>query len=128
MKKFRIIAMCDPYNADFHYRGQEVKEYNGATPVAWVMADNLTEEEAVATLRDFAYEDLGSCDNVAYEYDEWINEMKGEMLEDGAPAEEVERAFSWYEGAGFYEEKRSVWLEGEMSYRNDVMYYSIEEA
>ena len=127
MKKFRIIAMCDPYNSFRHYRGQDVVEYSHATPVAWIMADNLTEEEATSTLRSYAYEDFSGSDNYVYNDDEWIATLKAEMLDDDATLEEVEAAFAWYKGAGFYTENVAAWLECEISYRYDVMSYRIEE-
>lgn len=127
MKKFRIIAMCDPYNSFRHYRGQEVVECSGATPTVWVMADNLTEEEAMSTLRSYAYEDFDNADDYAYYDDFWIDGLKEEMLDDDAAVEEVEAAFAWYKGAGFYTDNVAVWLEGETSYRYDVMNYRIEE-
>ena len=127
MKKFRIIAMCDPYNSFRHYRGQEVVEYSGATPVTWIMEDNLTEDEALSIFRSFAYEDFDNADDYVYYDDSWIAELKEEMLDEGATVEEAEAAFAWYKGAGFYTDNVAVWLEGETHYRHDVMSYRIEE-
>lgn len=122
MKKFRIVASCDPYNARFHYHRQEVIRYNGLTPVEWVMVDNLTEEEAIEELRTYAFQDFCRGD-YSYEDDNSIEELKKVLEEEGC----TDADFSWYKGAGFYTENIAVWLEGENSYRYDVMYYSIEE-
>ena len=122
MKKFRITASCDPYNARFHYNGQEVISYSGATPVEWVMADNLTEEEAIDKFRSYAYEEFNR-DNYSYKDDSSIEELKKVLEEEGC----VDADFSWYKGAGFYTENVAVWLEGERSYRSDTMLYRIEE-
>ncbi len=127
MKKFRIVAMCDPYNSFRHYRGQEVIKYSVATPITWVMEDNLTEDEALSTLRSYAYEHFDNDANSAYFDDNWIAELKEEMLDEGATVEEVEATFAWYKGAGFYTEHIPDWLEGETSYSYDVMDYRIEE-
>lgn len=122
MKKFRITANCDPYNARFHYNGQEVISYSGATPVEWVMADNLTEEEAIDEFRSYAYEEFNR-DNYSYEDDNSIEELKKVLEEEGC----ADADFSWYKGAGFYTENVAVWLEGERSYRSDAMLYRIEK-
>ena len=38
---FIIKATCDPYNARKHYNGQKVLQYDMATPVKWVMEDDI---------------------------------------------------------------------------------------
>lgn len=40
-----LIAECNPFNAKFHYTaGLKVLQYEGATPVKWVMKEGIEEE------------------------------------------------------------------------------------
>ena len=64
MKKYIIVAMCDPYNAIKHYHGEKVLKRDGATPIHWVFKDEYfdTEDEAKEALLkaaryDYSYED-----------------------------------------------------------------------
>ena len=134
--EYRIVAQCDPYNARKHYNGQQVLERDGATPVKWVMSDGYTsEEEAKKALMDLAmtgnpyenggwsYEDEDSVKYLA----EAIKEDHPDDFEDGE-----EPDTSWFKGPGIYDHTGGtlypVLLEGETSFRDDTMMYSIEEA
>lgn len=125
--KKMVVAQCDPYNARFNHNDERVLEYDGSTPVKWVMEDfygeGISEEEALATLEKYAQMD-------GYEYfddnavAEWVQIFK----ENDAPFEgDVDT--SWYEGVGYYDRENliCVYLRGEHYYRHDTMSYSIED-
>ena len=59
MEMYRIIARCDPYNARKHHHGEEVVERDGATPVAWVLEDGLSLDEANRKIYELACESIG---------------------------------------------------------------------
>ena len=122
-KLYRIVASCDPYNARFHYRDQEVIRYDMATPIEWVHDDNYgygyTLEEAFDILDGYAC-DLG--DNVCYEDDASIEDLRAQFLED--TGEELDT--SWFKGSGWYEDNCQVYAHGDMFLRDDTMTYSVE--
>lgn len=129
--KHRIVASCDPYNARKHYNGQKVLQYDMATPVKWVIEDDIpTLEEAKEKLMRLAktgkpYENGGW----SYEDQESVKEFLKEMLElhgDEMTDEEKETLTDWYKGPGIYDHTYPVLLEGETSFRDDVMQYSID--
>lgn len=130
---YRIVAQCDPYNARMHYNHQRVLEYDGATPIKWVMSEGYASEaEAKKALMDLAmtgkpYENGGW----SYEDEDSIADLKESIMEDWDDEDE-EPDFSWFKGPGIYErggrEPYPVLLEGETSFRDDTMTYSIEEA
>jgi hypothetical protein len=127
MKRFRIVAKCDPYNARKHYNGQTVLKYNGTSPVKWVMEDEIpSEEEAKYVLMDLAK--TGG----PYETGDWSYEDKNtlerfinDLVEDGIPREDIDTG--WYKGPGIYNGCFPVLLEGESSFRDDTVTYSVEE-
>lgn len=129
--KMMVVANCDPYNARFHHHSERVLEYDGATPVKWVMEDfygaGITEEEALATLEKYARMD-------GYEYfDEnavalWVAMFKENYEYDNDEPYEGDVDTSWYEGRGYYDEGMGcVYLCGGHCYCHDTMSYSIEE-
>lgn len=124
MKKYRIIANCDPYNARFHYHNEQVLKYDGATPIEWVVDDNYgdgyTLEEAHDILDGYA-DQLN--DDTCYEDDASVADMRREI--EAETGEEAD--FSWYEGAGWYENNVLVYRHGDGYLRDDVMLYSIDE-
>ena len=69
MKKYIIIASCDPYNAKCHYHGERVIKYNGPTPVQWVLDDNLGRgfdlKDAQKTLLEML------CNDADYQFKNW---------------------------------------------------------
>lgn len=114
MRTYRIIATCDPYNANHHYHGQTVVRYNGATPVEWVMEDYLTLDKAQSILDAYA-SDLG--DDYLWNDDTLIEELK----KDGVDV-------SWYKGEGVYTpDGVLVYQHGDIYLRDDVVTYRIEE-
>ena len=123
MKKYRIIANCDPYNARIHHHNEQVLKYDGATPLEWVVddsyGDGYTLEEAYDILDSYANQ---LNDDTFYEDDALIAEMRRELEEYGEEAD-----FSWYEGAGWYENNVLVYRHGDCYLRDDVMLYSIDE-
>lgn len=124
MKKYRIIAKCDPYNARSHYHGEDVIKFDGATPTAWVIDDfygkGLSLEEARGILDGYANQ---LNDNTFYYDDASIAQWKDELEK----YDEEMPDFSWYRGAGWYENNECVYYRGEDYLRDDVMTYSIEE-
>ena len=62
-KKYRITCKTDPYHASrcARYKGREILERDGATPVKWVHDDyfglGYTLKEVRQALMSFAYED-----------------------------------------------------------------------
>lgn len=62
-KKYRITCTTDPYHASrcARYKGREILEWNGATPVKWVHDDysglGFTLKEVRQALMSLAYED-----------------------------------------------------------------------
>ena len=62
-KKYRITCKTDPYHASrcLRYKGREILELDGATPVKWVHDDyfglGYTLKEVREALMSFAYED-----------------------------------------------------------------------
>ena len=123
MKRYRIIAICDPYNARRHYRGQEVLRYDMATPVEWVMEDYLTEQQAHEMLNEYAFGLKGA---MPYD-DEFISELRHDLIEDGISVEDVDRKMSWYVGEGWYNDGVLLYQYGDDYLRDDVMLYRIEE-
>ena len=85
---YRIIEACNPYNARTHYRGEDVIEYDGATPVKWIVEDTLeTEDEAKAALMrlaksmsDYISGSWGDEDDESIA--EWVNVIKEDHPED----------------------------------------------
>ena len=110
-KKYTITASCDPYNSRFHYHGEPIVDYDGRTPVEWVMEDDLTEQEAFRAL-----------EKIASRIQTWTfynAEVIQEFFGDEAP--------EWYKGEGYYEDEVPTYLIGEDSFRHDVLYYQICE-
>ena len=128
---YRITATCDPYNARKHYNGQPVLKYDMATPVKWVIEDDIpTPEKAKEKLMRLAktgkpYENGGW----SYEDQESVEEFRKEMLElhgDEMTDEKKETLTDWYKGPGIYDQTYPVLLEGETSFHDDTMTYMIE--
>lgn len=130
---FIIKATCDPYNAKKHYNGQPVIRYNGTTPVEWTIDIFPTEQEAVKKLMKLAK----SCRS--YVSGSWSEEdkesvrylaaaIKEDHPEDFEDGEEPDT--SWFKGSGIYDHDSMlpILLEGETSFRDDTMQYSVEEA
>lgn len=129
--KYRIVASCDPYNAKTHYNGQPVLEYEMVTPIKWVIEDDIPScFEAMERLMRLAktgkpYEN----GDWTYEDKESVEEFKKEMLElhgDKMTDEEKETITDWFAGPGIYENHVPVLLEGDTSFRDDCMLYTIE--
>lgn len=123
MKKFRIIANCNPYNARFHYNNEEVLKMDGATPIEWVADDNYGDgfsiEEAYDILDGYA-ERLN--DDTIYYDEESIAQWKCELEK----YDEEMPDFGWFIGAGWYENGERVYYRGQDSLRDDVMFYFID--
>jgi hypothetical protein len=111
--KYQITAICDPYHARNHYHCQRVIRYNHATPVEWIMEEDLTLEEAQSILDTYA-SDMG--DDYTWNDDEWIKTLQEEGIDT-----------SWYRGEGVYTDGVLIYQHGDMSLRDDVMLYRIEE-
>lgn len=129
----RVIATCDPHNARHHYHGEEVVEYDGATPVQWVVGEYDTLEEAKEALWSFALEDFCNHDGQSHEYDENIEQDIRDIAEDQDLDEEGIKELrnwyaSWYKGEGIYdnESHEVVMLKSDESYSFDTMGYYIE--
>ena len=108
---YMVVASCDPYNAKFHYNGEKVLEYDGATPIEWVIDDGygrgLTLHEALNALERIASltETLSFYEDSSFEGGDFP---------------------SWYKGAGYYMDGYDYYLLGDRSFNYDTMYYSIE--
>lgn len=132
---FIIKATCDPYNAKKHYNGQPVIRYDGTTPVEWTIDIFPTEQEAVKELMKLAKTgnpfENGSW---SWEDDESIKELERALVEENTEdsTDGNNPDLSWYKGPGIYGrnsvEPYPVLLEGESSFRDDTMQYSVEEA
>lgn len=67
-KKYRITCKTDPYHASrcARYKGREILEWNGATPVKWVHDDNYLKgyslNEARSILMRYAHQDNDQWD------------------------------------------------------------------
>lgn len=126
---YRITAYCDPYNAKFHYNGQEVIRRDGSTPIEWVIEDGFNyREDAIEQLMRLAMS--GSpYDNGDWTYldDAAIDDMKAQTKEDFD--EDLDTTF--YKGAGIYSAGNRgfnpILIEGEDSFWDDTMKYSVEE-
>lgn len=130
----KIIASCNPYNAKFHYNGQEVVKYDGSTPVQWVMGNYDSIEEAKEALWGFAMEDCNSHDDLSHEYEEDIEQGIIDLAEEEDMSDEEVKELrdwyaSWFKGEGiYYNDSREVlMLKGDASYSYDVMSYGIED-
>lgn len=133
MTKIIIVALCDPHNAKFRRNGERLLDNERGTCVKWVADDNLedgfpSEEEAKKRLMEMAKLrcDDGRHDNWRYEDDDSIADLKRQVKEDTGEDIEIE----WYKGPGVYDgpEGLPVLLEGEDSFRDDVVSYQVEEA
>jgi len=129
--EWRIVAQCNPYNARMHYNHQRVLEYDGATPVKWVMSEGYaSEDEAKEALMKLAmtgnpFEGGGWT----YEDEDSIAELKSAIIEDfGDDPDFEEPDFAWFQGPGIYDGESPVLLKGETMSNDDTMTYSIEEA
>jgi len=127
----RITASCDPYHAKKHYNGQKVLQYDMATPVKWVIEDDIpTLEEAKEKLMRLAKTgDPYGNGGWTYEDQESVEEYRKEMLElhgDEISDEEKETLTDWFAGPGIYKNHSPVLLEGGTSFHDDTMTYMIE--
>lgn len=129
----RIIATCDPHNARRHYHGEKVLEYEGITPVKWVVEEYASLEEAKKALWNFALEDCHNHDGMSHEFDENIKQDICDMAEDQDLDEEGTKELrecyaSWYKGEGIYSNEfhEVVMMKGDVSYSFDTMGYCIE--
>ena len=127
--KYMIVAMCDPYNARFHHHDERVIKYNMTTPVEWVINDGygegLSKAEALHELYMMAAADF-------YEESEHFNaadlpQYIEDYRENHPEVDEVDT--SWFKGDGWYslESQYPLFLNGDESYRHDVMTYQITE-
>lgn len=130
----KIIASCNPYNAKFHYNGQEVVKYDGPTPVQWVMGNYDSIEEAKEALWNMALEDSNCHDGIGHEDAEGIECDIAAISEDQEMDEAREKELrdwyaSWFKGEGiYYNDSREVlMLKGDTSYSYDVVSYGIED-
>ena len=124
-KLYRVVASCDAYNARSAYRGQEVLKTDAFVPVKWIEDDNLgdgfaTEDEAKEALFKLAVKlsNDGRHDNWSHENDNLIADYRSHV-----PDADV----SWYRGEGLYEAEGSVLLKGEGSFRDDIVFYEVED-
>lgn len=123
MKTYKIIAKCDPYNSQFHYNGQSVVKYDGATPVAWVVADSLTLDEAKKVLEGYILEEQ----DVRFEDAESINALRDALVQDEISDEDLAEAFDWYSTPGYYLNNVLVFDPAkDMAYSCDTVTYFIE--
>lgn len=127
-KKKMIVAVCDPYNSRWHYRGERVLAQEGTSPTAWVLDDGdgrgLTEREAHKRLAEL----ICWADSARFVSDEDANDeaeqLRADFGENGALW-----GMSWYVGQGYYawDDNYLVMREGEDSFREDSMVYKIED-
>ena len=130
---FIIKATCDPYNAKRHYNGQPVIRYDRTTPVEWAIDIFATEKEAIDKLMTLAktgapYE-TGSW---SWEDDESVKELERQLVAENPEdfADGNKPNLPWYKGPGIYDWQSHfpVLLEGDTSFRDDTVQYSVEEA
>nr|DAQ41497.1 MAG TPA: hypothetical protein [Caudoviricetes sp.] len=112
MKRYMLTVSCDPYHANMKYHGEEIIRYDGKTPIEWIVdrCANLTIEEAHEKLEKI----VERKDTLSY-YDKHVFETEGEEIPE------------WFNGDGYYDDERCVYNIGDKTYRDDVLYYSIEE-
>lgn len=117
---FMIVAKCDPYHAKFHWHGEKVLKYDGATPVWWVHKDGLTKEEALEEFRGWALEE-------GFDWDE--DSIAVFCGDEGITPEQFEKDNPWYVGPGFYDggNNELLYAYGDEVYHDDDMTYVIKE-
>ena len=129
--KYRLVASCNPHDAFRHYHGEDILTLNGRTPVEWIVdgCASLTLSAARQKLEEIAnskemnnyFDKEAAQERAQCAIDDHGNEMTPEELADA-------RAMPWFRGAGWYtEEMTPAYLIGDDTYRDDVMYYAIEE-
>jgi hypothetical protein len=86
-------------------------------------ADGYTIEEAKEALRNIA-----AYDNTYYDDDDFRTIVKACAEEEEITIEGAKKSATWYQGAGYYDnECNLVYREGETSYSEDGVTYSIED-
>lgn len=132
-KLYRIVASCDAYNARSAYRGQEVLKTDAFVPVKWIEDDNLgggyaTEDEAKEALFKLA---LKICYDGRHDsWDRWDDDGIAALQEELRSQGESDVNIPWYHGEGVYsacQENMEILLEGEGSFRDDIVFYEVEE-
>jgi hypothetical protein len=121
--KFAIVAKCNPYNAKFHYHGEKVLKYDGATPVEWVLQEFDTEDEALSELYKMAKSEEGIVERT---YDDVLEEIKG--MDDIIDIKNHIDKFLEYEDGLYYCNTFDILMvkDGD-SYSYVAMTYSVEE-
>lgn len=133
-KKFMLTVSCNPHDSFRHYHDEEILRLDGRTPVEWIVdgCSSLTLDEAHEALErivnsneSLIYMDAANAEDTAQCI---INDHGDDMSQ-----EEIDeiRSMPWFKGEGWYDNVADdlvpVYLVGEDSYRDDVLYYSIEE-
>lgn len=130
----KIIASCNPYNAKTHYHGEKVVQYDGATPVQWIIGEYASADKAKDTLWKMALEECNRHDDLSHEDSEGIEYDIAAISEDRdldeAGVQELRNWYAdWFKGEGVYynDSHEPMMLKGDTFYSYDVMSYGIEE-
>lgn len=125
-----IVALCNPYHSKYRYNGEEVLQYDGTTPVKWIIEDGLTESEAVEHIWKMAIEECDTHFDIRHEDKIGIDALLEIMVADwDMIEEEAKEELSWFKGEGIYYDTSDepMILKGEKSYCYDAMTYRIED-
>lgn len=121
--KFAIVAKCNPYHAKFHYHGERVLKYDGATPVEWVLQEFDTEDEALSELYKMAKSEKGIVERT---YDDVLEEIK-DMDDIIDIRNHIDKFLEYEDGLYHCDNFEFLMADGGDSYSYDTMTYSVEE-
>lgn len=98
-RNYRLTVYCNPHDSFRYYHDEEILKINGRTPVEWIVdgCDSLTLDEAKEKLEEI----VSSKETLSF------NEEEN----------------AWYDP----EITSPVYIVGADTYRDDVLFYSIEE-
>lgn len=132
----RIIVKTNPYQA-------QRNPLFGAHKTTAVLAENLTEEEAIEKLREYALDGFNddtmpfesACDFVYDEIDRQLTEIMGKYTDLNmkmyceAHSESIKNLAkqNGFKGPGLYMDGRLVYAFGDKSFDDDGYVYSIED-
>lgn len=133
-RNYRLTVYCNPHDSFRHYHDEEILRLDGRTPVEWIVdgCSSLTLDEAREALERI----VNANDSLIYMDKENAEDLAQCIINDHGDdmsQEEIDeiRSMPWFKGEGWYESNADdlvpVYLVGEDSYRDDVLFYSIEE-
>jgi hypothetical protein len=121
--KFAIVAKCNPYHAKFHYHGERVLKYDGATPVEWVLQEFDTESKALSELYKMAKSEEGIVERTYLDVLEEIKNMD-DIID---IKNHIDNFLEYRDGLYYCNTFEFLMAYGGDSYSYDTMTYSVEE-